>query len=57
MGSSADFLARERFGKLRVMRAGDVNQGSFPMTFVNRLSVWTAYLAFAFVGAIVLGVI
>jgi len=27
------------------------------MTFVNRLSVLTAYLAFAFVGAIVLGVI
>jgi len=27
------------------------------MTFVNRLSVLTAYLAFAFVGAIVLGMI
>jgi len=27
------------------------------MTFVNRLSVLTAYLSFAFVGAIVLGVI
>jgi len=27
------------------------------MTFVNRLSVWTAYLALAFVGAIILGVI
>jgi len=26
------------------------------MTFVNRLSVVTAYVAFAFVGAIVLGV-
>jgi len=26
------------------------------MTFVNRLSVITAYIAFAFVGAIVLGV-
>jgi hypothetical protein len=35
----------------------DVNQGSFPMTFVGRLSVITAYLAFAFVGAIVLGMI
>jgi hypothetical protein len=35
----------------------DVNQGSFPMTFVGRLSVLTAYLAFAFVGAIVLGMI
>jgi len=42
----------------RSVNAGsDVNQGSFPMTFVNRLSVWTAYLAFAFVGAIILGVI
>ena len=41
-----------------IVNAGsDVNQGSVPMTFVNRLSVWTAYLAFAFVGAIVLGVI
>ena len=36
----------------------DVNQGrAFPMTFVSRLSVLTAYVAFAFVGAIVLGVI
>jgi len=26
------------------------------MTFVNRLSIITAYVAFAFVGAIVLGV-
>jgi hypothetical protein len=34
----------------------DVNQGSVPMTFVSRLSVVTAYVAFAFVGAIVLGV-
>jgi hypothetical protein len=34
-----------------------VNQGSVPMTFVNRLSVITAYIALAFVGAIVLGVI
>jgi hypothetical protein len=41
----------------RVNAGSDVNQGSFPMTFVNRLSVLTAYLAFAFVGAIVLGVI
>jgi hypothetical protein len=39
------------------VRAGDVNQGSIPMTFVNRLSVLTAYVAFAFVAAIVLGVI
>jgi hypothetical protein len=34
----------------------DVNQGVFSMTFVSRLSVVTAYVAFAFVGAIVLGV-
>jgi hypothetical protein len=34
----------------------DVNQGSIPMTVVSRLSVVTAYVAFAFVGAIVLGV-
>ena len=52
---------------LTVNAGTDVNQGSLPMTFVNRpfvdrpfvnrLSVLTAYLAFAFVGAIVLGVI
>jgi hypothetical protein len=38
----------------------DVNQGEFPMAFmrpfVGRLSVVTAYVAIAFVGAIVLGV-
>lgn len=38
------------------MAGSDVNQGSFPMTFVSKLSVVTAYLAIAFVGAIVLGV-
>jgi hypothetical protein len=40
-----------------VSAGSDVNRGSIPMTFVNGLSVLTAYLAFAFVGAIVLGVI
>ena len=35
----------------------DVNQGCIPMTFVGKLSIVTAYVAFAFVGAIVLGVI
>jgi hypothetical protein len=35
----------------------DVNLGSFPMTFVNGLTVVTAYVAFAFVGAIVLGLL
>jgi hypothetical protein len=34
-----------------------VNQGGFPVTFVSKLSVVTAYIAFAFVGAIVLGMI
>jgi hypothetical protein len=29
----------------------------FPVTFVSKLSVVTAYIALAFVGAIVLGVI
>jgi hypothetical protein len=33
-----------------------VNQGEFSVTFVTKLSVVTAYVAFAFVGAIVLGV-
>ena len=33
-----------------------VSQGSLSMTLVNRVSVVTAYVAFAFVGAIVLGV-
>jgi hypothetical protein len=44
-----------------VVDAGsDVNQGGFPMIFagpfVRRLSMVTAYVAFAVVGAIVLGV-
>jgi hypothetical protein len=51
------FWRRNRLVNSRVNAGSDVNQGSFPMTFVNRLSVLTAYLAFAFVGAIVLGVI
>jgi hypothetical protein len=39
-----------------VTAGSDVNQGGFPVTLVGRLSVVTAYVAFAFVGAIVLGV-
>ena len=39
-----------------VMCGHDVNQGSFPMPLVSKLSVVTAYVAFAFVCAIVLGV-
>ena len=59
--SRADFFRQDRFASFEELPAGsDVNQGAFPMTFVgpllSRLSVVTAYLAFAFVGAIVLGV-
>jgi hypothetical protein len=57
MDSAAYFLPAERIGKLMVSAGSDVNQGSVPMTFVNKLSVLTAYLDFAFVAAIVLGVI
>jgi hypothetical protein len=39
------------------LQGSDVNQGGVPMTIVSRLSVFTAYAAFAFVGAIVLGMI
>jgi hypothetical protein len=42
------------------LAGSDVNQGDFPMAFlgplVSSLIVVTAYLAIAFVGAIVLGV-
>jgi hypothetical protein len=54
--SNADFFAGERFASLVVTGSG-VNQGGVLMTMVSRLSVVTAYVAFAFVGAIVLGVI
>ena len=58
MDSNADFFRRERFASFARYREHDVNQGrTVPMTFVSRLSVVTAYVAFAFVGAIVLGVI
>jgi len=54
--SSADFFRREPFASFGVTAGSDVNQGGFPVTFVGRLSVVTAYVAIAFVGAIVLGV-
>jgi hypothetical protein len=41
--------------KLALDAGSDVNGRELPMT-VSRLSVVTAYVAFAFVGAIVLGV-
>jgi hypothetical protein len=50
------FFVREQLGTLRVIAASDVNQGRFAVTFATRLSVVAAYVAFAFVGAIVLGV-
>jgi len=58
--SRTDFFRRERFAIFGVTAGSDVNQGAFPMTFfgpfVSRLSVVTAYVAIAFVGAIILGV-
>jgi hypothetical protein len=51
------FFVREQLDTLRVNAASDVNQGRFAVTFVSKLSVVAAYLAFALVGAIVLGVI
>ena len=57
--STAYFFRPERFAIFGVIAGSDVNQGRFPMAlgpFVSGLSVVTAYVAFAFVGAIVLGV-
>ena len=52
----ADFFREERFANFGV--SGQRREpGRSPMTFVGKLSVVTAYVAFAFVGAIVLGVI
>ena len=48
----------EQPSRVRVGSASDVNEpGRSPMTFVGKLSMVTAYIALAFVGAIVLGVI
>ena len=52
----ADFFRREPFVSFGVRAGSDVNQGGFLVTLVGRLSVVTAYVAIAFVGAIVLGV-
>jgi hypothetical protein len=57
MDSSADFFGGERSANFPVSAGSDVNQGSLPMTLVGKLSILTAYVAFAFVGAIVLGMI
>jgi hypothetical protein len=42
---------------LGITAGSDVNKGGVPVTLVSRLSVVTAYVAFAFVAAIVLGLI
>jgi hypothetical protein len=57
--SKADFFDTERIVSLCVTVGSDVTLGGLKMVvrpFVTRLSVVTAYLAFALVGAIVLGV-
>jgi hypothetical protein len=55
------FSARNGLLAFGVTTGSDVNQGRFPVTFsgpfVSRLGVVTAYVAFAFVGAIVLGLL
>jgi hypothetical protein len=60
MDSNADFFRPEPVAMLRVDAGSECEQGDFPMIFagplMRRLSVITAYVAFAFVGAIVLGV-
>ena len=58
--SSADFFPREQFASICVSGQRcepGVCQMAFLAPFVGRLGVVTAYIAIAFVGAIVLGVI
>ena len=60
MDSKADFFGAEPLTNFLVRAGSDVNPGGLPMSsgrLVSRLSVVTAYIAFALVGAIVLGVI
>ena len=57
MDSNADFFGRERLASVEsYLRARREPREYSHMTMVSRLSVVTAYLAFAFVGAIVIGV-
>jgi len=55
-----DFFGRERIASLTVNAGSVVNQWSFPMDsaspLLSKLSIVAAYLALAFVGAIILGV-
>jgi hypothetical protein len=61
MDRLAAFFGGERPANFSVNAGTVVNQGSFSMDFasplMSRLSVVAAYVALAFVGAIVLGVI
>jgi hypothetical protein len=56
MDSKADFFGRERLASLERYVRARREQGSSPMPIVSKLSVVAVYVAFAFVGAIVLGV-
>jgi hypothetical protein len=56
MDSKPDFFPRERSASLPRYNGQRREPGRFPMSFISKLSVVTAYLAFAFVGAIVFGV-
>lgn len=53
--NTSDFLAAERFATFVVNAIDDVKQGDAVMNFVGTLSLVTAYLTLAFVGAIVCG--
>ena len=55
-GSGAVFFAEaERLSSPRAAAARNVKNGSRVMTLAGRLSMVIAYVAFAFVGAIVIG--
>jgi hypothetical protein len=54
--SNADFFGGTRSDRVDAKAGKRCEPRDYPMTFVNRLSVVTAYVALAFVGAIVLGV-
>lgn len=55
--SKADFSKRDFLLTINHARGAACMEGNDLMTFAGRLSVVTAYLAMAFVGAIVLGMI
>ncbi|MCA1433387.1 hypothetical protein I6F33_10395 [Bradyrhizobium sp. BRP20] len=55
--SEPDFFEKRLSVNHKSCAPSDAHGGSDLMTFAGRLSVITAYLAMAFVGAIVLGMI